>query len=76
MLVGRLSLPWIEGQDEQNLARARLFYAQLAERVRNLPGVQRVGLSSSAPFSDGNSQQTFVVKGREPAKGRRASSGP
>ena len=70
VLVGRLSLPWIEGQErEQNFRRAIAFYAQLEDRVRALPGVRNVGASSSAPFSDGNNQQIFVIKGREPGKG-------
>ena len=42
---------------------------QLAERVSGLPGVRAVGLSSSAPFSDGDNQQIFMIKGREPAPG-------
>ena len=67
VLVGRVSLPWSAYREE---SRARAFYAQLDERVRSLPGVRSVGLSSSAPFSDGNNQQTFVIKGREPAPGQ------
>jgi putative ABC transport system permease protein len=68
VLVGRVSLPWLEGQAEKNQHRARLFHAQLAERVRHLPGVRSVGLSSSAPFSGSNNQQIFVIEGREPSK--------
>ena len=68
VLVGRVSLPWLERADDQNQQHARLFHAQLAERVRTLPGVRSVGLSSSAPFSNGNNQQLFVIEGREPAK--------
>ena len=69
-LVGRVTLSFIGLTSEQYESRARLFYAELADRVRGLAGVQAVGLSSTAPFSTGNNQQIFVIKGREPAHGQ------
>jgi putative ABC transport system permease protein len=70
VLVGRLTLPFVQRPADEAEAHARAFFAQLAERVQALPGVRNVGLSSSAPFSNGNNQQTFGVKGREPARGQ------
>ena len=70
VLVGRVSLQFVGLTDDQYQSRARQFYAQLADRVRGLPGVQEVGLSSSAPFSRGNNQQVFTIKGREPEQGQ------
>jgi putative ABC transport system permease protein len=69
VLVGRIALPWLDRPAVKNEDQARQFFARLAERVRTLPGVQRVGLSSSAPFSQGNRGRIFTIKGREPAKG-------
>ena len=66
VLVGRVSIPWQDVPQERNLARARAFYAQLDARVAALPGVRRAGLSSTAPFSDGEMAQTSSIKGREP----------
>jgi len=65
VLVGRVSLPW-PAYDE---ARARAFFPQLRDRLDGLPGIRSVGFTSSAPFSEGNNQQTFVVRGREPRAG-------
>jgi predicted permease len=67
VLVGRVTLPWPEYRDE---SRTRAFYQELEARVGGLPGVQRVGLSSSAPFSSGNNQQIFSIRGREPQAGQ------
>jgi predicted permease len=67
VLVGRVTLPWLEYRDE---ARIRPFYDELEARVGAVPGVQRVGLSSSAPFSRGNNQRLFSIKGREPQAGQ------
>jgi putative ABC transport system permease protein len=66
VLVGRVSMPWQDMPQDRNLARAREFYTQLDARVAALPGVRRAGLSSTAPFSDGEVAQVFAIKGREP----------
>ena len=70
VLVGRVSLQFVGLTDDQYRNRARQFYAQLADRVRGLPGIQAVGLSSTAPFSKGNNQKIFTIKGREPEQGQ------
>jgi putative ABC transport system permease protein len=68
VLVGRVSLPPTDLPELERMEQSRLFFRQLVERVSALPDVRQVGLSSSAPFSDGDNQQIFTIKGREPAK--------
>ncbi len=41
------------------------FYQQVVERVRALPGVERVGAVSRLPFSGGNSGRSFKVPGSD-----------
>lgn len=67
VLVARVSLP---SEAYKEPLKVRAFYAQLAERVRGLPSVRTVGLSTTAPFSDGGHGQIFMIKGREPAPGQ------
>jgi len=69
VVVGRLSVPWLDEPEARNIARIRAVYDPLAERVPALPGVRQWGLSSIAPFSDGDMGQIFTVEGREPAAG-------
>ena len=66
VLVGRVSMPWLDVPEARNRARALAFYSQLDARIAALPGVRRAGLSSAAPFSDGEMAQVFAIKGREP----------
>ena len=66
VLVGRVSMPWLDVPETRNRARALAFYSQLDARIAALPGVRRAGLSSAAPFSDGEMAQVFAIKGREP----------
>jgi predicted permease len=67
VLVGRVAL---DPQAYREPSRARAFFAELTERVRQLPGVGRVGLASVAPFSEGELGQVFTIRGREPAPGQ------
>lgn len=48
---------------------ARVFYAQLLERVRAIPDVRAAGVTSRAPFSRGNPQNDLVVEGVPPRQG-------
>ena len=41
------------------------FYQQVLERIRSLPGVERVGAVSRLPFSGGSSGRSFKVPGRD-----------
>jgi putative ABC transport system permease protein len=65
VLVARVSLPYPAYDD----ARVRAFYGRLEERLRVLPGIRDVGFTSTAPFSKGNNQQEFFIRGREPRQG-------
>ena len=67
VLVGRVSL---RPEIFREPLRVRQFYDQLAQRVRALPGVRTVGLTTVAPFSDGGNGQIFMIRGREPAPGQ------
>jgi putative ABC transport system permease protein len=64
VLVGRLTLPWPDRPPEVNLREGRAFYAALSERLTGLPGIERFGFVSSAPFSDGDFGMSFEVEGR------------
>lgn len=45
--------------------RQALFYGQVLESVRNLPGVERAGAVSRLPFSGGNSGRSFGIPGSD-----------
>jgi len=48
------------------------FYDRLLESVRNIPGVQRAGITNWLPMTSGNSTTSYAVVGRpEPAAGQR-----
>jgi predicted permease len=64
VLVGRLTLPWPDRPPEVNLREGRAFYAALGDRLAGLPGVERFGFVSSAPFSEGDFGMAFEVEGR------------
>ncbi len=44
-------------------ARAAAFYAQLQDRIAQLPGVTGVGLASTVPLSGGGSRRGFQIEG-------------
>ena len=44
--------------------RQRAFYEQAVERIRAVPGVERVGAVSRLPLAGGNSGRSFSVPGR------------
>ena len=62
-VVGRLAVPWSSYRDMEQVRR---LAAPLVDRVRALPGVRAVGISSTAPFSPSNNQQELIVQGQEP----------
>jgi putative ABC transport system permease protein len=58
--------PMLNGYDE---ARARNFYKELVERVRNQPGVSGAGLASVVRLGSGGSRRTIEVEGFVAQKG-------
>ena len=50
-------------------ARQTEFYQQILERLRSMPGVDRVGAVSRLPLSGGNSNRTFNLPGSEALHG-------
>jgi len=63
VLVARISLPSPAYREPQIAA----FQTRIVPRLAGLPGVRAVALTTTAPFSHGNNQQEFVVRGHEPA---------
>jgi predicted permease len=62
ILSARITLPDAEYQPE----RAAVFYQQLFQRLRALPGVESVGSAQGIPFSGWNVQGQMMVEGRPP----------
>lgn len=60
-LTARISLSWSRYKDED---RQALFFAQVLERVRALPGVSHAGAVSDLPFSGSRTGQSFDIEGR------------
>jgi predicted permease len=51
-------------------AAARLFEHQFSEKLRNMPGVQSVGVTSALPIGGSGGTIRFVVQGRATAAGQ------
>jgi putative ABC transport system permease protein len=66
VLTAQLSLPASRYPDP---ASRRAFYAQLLERVRALPGVTAVGLTSNVPFNGNVSSGSYSIVGYTPPQG-------
>jgi len=50
--------------------RTRTFYRELERRVRDLPGIESVGLASTVPMSYAQDAENVEVEGRPPALNR------
>ncbi|MFL6211444.1 MAG: ABC transporter permease [Pyrinomonadaceae bacterium] len=61
LLTMEISLP--PGKYAQD-AQVNNFYTQAVERLKNLPGVQHVGLTSHLPLSGSNRVRGFEIEGR------------
>jgi predicted permease len=61
LLTFNVSLPQKKYPEDQQKTS---FYEQLAEKLRGLPGVQIVGLSSGLPLGNNGWQTSFVVEGQ------------
>ncbi|HTG18112.1 MAG TPA: ABC transporter permease, partial [Blastocatellia bacterium] len=61
LLTFNVSLPQKKYPEDQQKTS---FYEQLAEKLRGLPGVQTVGLSSGLPLGNNGWQTSFVVEGQ------------
>ena len=66
VVVGRIAVPY---NSFREMAQVRRLAAGLTERVRALPGVAAVGITSIAPFSANNNLQELLVQGQEPRPG-------
>ena len=63
LLTAWFSLPGARYDSEEKLT---VFFAQLVERVRALPGVSAAAVSATAPFSGDESDGSFHVTGTPP----------
>jgi len=65
ILSARLSLP---GTDYPTRANSLAFYERLLERLRQLPGVERVGSAQGIPFSGWNVRSGVTIEGAPPPR--------
>jgi putative ABC transport system permease protein len=61
VLTAELSLPLLKYPRGKPVAD---FYAEVQRRVRTIPGVESVGMSSILPLSGSNSDNSFHIEGR------------
>jgi putative ABC transport system permease protein len=66
-LTARLSLPNARYTSDSSV---QLFYEQLVERIRGIPGVRSAGITSHVPLARFNPQNNVVAEGHEPAPGQ------
>lgn len=66
VISAEIDLPWKNYQESEE---RYAFVLRLLDEVRNLPGVTRVGVSTSIPFGDNQTNNAFLVEGYEPAPG-------
>jgi predicted permease len=52
--------------------RRTLFYGQLLERIKTMPGVRAVALTSTVPLGKDFAQTDMVAEGKEPPPGQRS----
>lgn len=67
ILTMRLLLPKAKYPDDRPELTTG-FYRQLVERIRALPGVQSVGMSTSLPFPDSNWEKLLTIEDRPALK--------
>jgi len=72
VLAVQVILPQIRYPETKNTVA---FFRQLADRVRELPGVQEVGMSTRVPLDDNQWQSSFWIEGRpDPGPGNHPSA--
>ncbi len=56
-----VSLPWLDSQDQKGKGTQGIFYSNLIERLRHIPGVHNVGAASVLPMDGGLPDGTFLL---------------
>jgi len=56
-----VSLPWIEWTDSKGKAGQAIFYAQLIDRLKQIPGVRQAGAINYLPMDDGLPNGAFLL---------------
>jgi predicted permease len=72
LLVMQVSLPNFKYKEAQ---QKTLFYQEMLEKVRALPGVKSAGTISALPMSGMNSSGSFRIEGREVPQGQSSPHG-
>jgi putative ABC transport system permease protein len=55
-----VSLPWVDGGDARSKAEQSAFYGNLADRLKQIPGVREVGATSGLPMDGGLPDGMFL----------------
>jgi predicted permease len=69
VLTARVAPPESRYPDSQDSQALRNFTGRFLERLRTLPGVQQVGITSSVPFSGDSSDSVILAEGYQMAPG-------
>ena len=56
-----VSLPWLDSQDQSGKAAQGVFYSNLIDRLRRIPGVHNVGATNVLPMDGGLPDGTFLL---------------
>jgi putative ABC transport system permease protein len=60
-----VSLPWLKWGDSKGKADQGIFYSNLIERLKQIPGGRRVGATSGLPMDGGFPDGTFLLMTQE-----------
>jgi putative ABC transport system permease protein len=63
-----VSLPWLEWDDRKGKAGQAIFFRNLIDRLRQIPGVRQVGATSGLPMAEGvpNGQFLLMIQSEVP----------
>ena len=56
-----VSLPWTEGNDQKGKTREAIFFSSLIDRLKQIPGVGKVGATSGLPMDGGLPDGMFLL---------------
>jgi predicted permease len=56
-----VNLPWLDWADSKGKAGQAIFFAQLIDRIKQIPGVHQVGAMNGLPMSGGIPDGSFLV---------------
>jgi len=71
-----ISLPWTEGNQPKAKAGQVIFFSNLLDRLKEIPGVRRVGATSGLPMDDGLPDGMFLLMTQNEIPKNLADFGP